>query len=188
MSTLQAVGIIISEALVGFAAVWWICRLLKQKDARIVELIAFRDRDTADHAETWSLYTAELEDLTIQLRMNTQELQIATTECADWKRRAEEYRKRNESVLEERDKWMHLYDRQAIGHGNAQVWMLETIEGLAGQLRAHGIKVAVPPVVRQAHELFLEEHVNPVLERTGTPTVHRGNQVTSEEAKPEGQG
>jgi hypothetical protein len=173
-----AVGIIIVLT-IGIAWALW---SLRTSEIRIRELMGFRARDSKDLGEAHirlGLFTAELEDVGAQLRDTQEALRSAISERQDWARRAEEYRLLNESVLKQKEQWMLLYDRQAIAHGNAQVWMLETIEGLAGQLRAHGIKVAVPPVVRQAHEMFLVEHVNPVLERTGTETVHRGNLVPS---------
>jgi len=172
---------IVSVVALCAAAIWLERRFIRARYARL-RAVCRREWEARDQAELRAMAT-QLQDLASQLTRTTAEGQDAT-------RKAEEYRALNESVMKQRDQWTKLYDQQAISHGNAQVWMLEELDRLVRQLRHHGVQAEVSPAIRQAHGLFLEEHVNPVLARTGIETVHQGNLVTpgAPAAPPEGQG
>lgn len=172
MSKIQLVGMIVSAVAICVATIWTAIRIVRGKDALLLAL-----------QKEMSVDAALAQTLAAQLTRTTAERQDAT-------RKAEEYRALNESVLRQRDQWTKLYDQQAISHGNAQVWMLEELERLVRQLRSHGVQAKVSPAIREAHGLFLQEHVNPVLARTGIETVHQGNPPAPGDpaATPEGQG
>lgn len=103
----------------------------------------------------------------------TQQLQRTTAESQDWQRRAEENRKSIATVLKERDGWCRRYDDQSIGHGNAQVIMMDAISYLEGKLRAAGVEVQLSPIVRETQALYYSEHVEPALKRTGAESVRK---------------
>lgn len=113
----------------------------------------------------------------------TEQLQRTTAECVDWERRAEENRKTIERVLKERDGWCRLYDDQSIGHGNAQVIMMDAISYLEQKLKAVGIDAKLNPIVRETQALYYSEHVAPALKRTGAEVVQR--QAPAREPVPE---
>ena len=103
----------------------------------------------------------------------TQQLQRTTAESVDWQRRSEENRQTIERVLKERDGWCRRYDDQSIGHGNAQVIMMDAISYLEHKLKAAGVEVKLPPIVRETQALYYSEHVEPALKRTGGESVQR---------------
>ena len=61
----------------------------------------------------------------------------------------------------ERNQWQKLYSDQSIGHGNAQNLMMHTIEQLAAQLAAKGVKFKVPKVLQAIRDEFAETHEMP---------------------------
>lgn len=98
----------------------------------------------------------------------------------DWERKAEEFRRLNSSILEERDKWQTLYWSQSAGAQGAQAMMMATIDHLAGRLRALGQKVEVPAVIQATMDEFVERHVNSVSREPGTPQIPRPAQTGSQ--------
>lgn len=94
------------------------------------------------------------------------ELTQAQAAARDALRRAGEYQGVIEGVLNERNSWNRLYDEQTIAHGNAQAIMMDAIGFLERKLREAGVNVELPPVVRETQALYLDRHVNPVLQRT----------------------
>jgi hypothetical protein len=61
----------------------------------------------------------------------------------------------------ERDGWQKLYHEQSIGHGNAQALMMGTIENLARQLHAKGVRAQIPKVLHEIREEFIGKHEMP---------------------------
>lgn len=104
----------------------------------------------------------------------TRQLQRTLAERNDFERRAEENRKTIETVLKERDGWIELYDKQSIGHGNAQAIMMDAIGYLEAQLSAAGVTVELPGIVRQTQDQYLMAHVLPAVKRSGSTVIHRG--------------
>lgn len=103
----------------------------------------------------------------------TQQLQRTTAESLDWQRRCEENRLTIERVLKERDGWCARYDDQSIGHGNAQVMMMDAVAYLEHKLKAAGVEVKLPPIIRETQALYYSEHVAPALKRTGAEVMRR---------------
>lgn len=101
-------------------------------------------------------------------------LEFATRRWGDSEIRLESLQKAIVGILKERDDWVRLYSEQSIAHGNAQTLMMDWIERQRFQLKKLGHELSTPAVITQVRDDFLTEHVNPTLERTGTPTIHRG--------------
>lgn len=97
-------------------------------------------------------------------------------------RRAEEFRRLNSSILDERDKWQTLYWSQSAGAQGAQAMMMSTIDHLAAQLRALGKEVKIPAVIQATMDEFTERHVNSVSQEPGTPKILRPPQEGSQSA------
>jgi hypothetical protein len=81
----------------------------------------------------------------------------------EWERKAESYRSLNSSILNERDKWQHLYGEQSVAHGNAQAMMMGTIEYMGKKLTRSGISFQIPAVLEEVRQQYIENHVTPVL-------------------------
>lgn len=64
----------------------------------------------------------------------------------------------------ERDQWQELYTRQSIGHGNAQSLMMRTMEQMAQQLQAKGVRAQIPKALHAVREEFLQNHELPARE------------------------
>ncbi len=89
----------------------------------------------------------------------------------EWERKAESFRSINSSILDERDKWQHLYTDQSVAHGNAQAIMMGAIEYMGKKLSAHGIPFQVPPVLQEVRAAFIDNHVTPALAQTDQATI-----------------
>ena len=61
----------------------------------------------------------------------------------------------------QRNGWHKLYIEQTIGHGNAQVLMMETIDKMGRALSDRGIKFRIPRVLHEVRAEFLETHEMP---------------------------
>ncbi len=103
----------------------------------------------------------------------TRQLEQTTRERNDFRRREEERRLSIEGILKERDDVWKMHDEQTIAHGNAQVLMMSGIAYLHEKLRQHGVTVEMPSIIQETHDLYVQEHVNPVLVRSGTQAVHK---------------
>jgi len=130
----------------------------------------------------WQLYAALKREAAAALALAgttdlisrlTEQLKRTTLDLEDAERRVLENRDAIASALKQRDQWGRLYDEQAIAHGNAQAMMMGAIEMLERKLSGAGVSVELPPVIRETQALYLERHVTPVLDRLGTPAVHR---------------
>lgn len=106
-------------------------------------------------------------ELTHALELSNAAATLALRQGKEWERKAGEYRDAIEGILKERDTWNQLYDQQTIAHGNAQAIMMSVIGHLHQRLVRAGIEVTLPDAVHEVHVAFLENHVAPVLQRTG---------------------
>ncbi len=173
MSESLVIGLVFALVAVGAiaASFFWHRHVLKLDGERAIldaaydvatrENQALR-REGAHHRDTLLL----CENLTRQLEQTTRERN-------DFARREEERRLSIEGILRERDNAWKLYDDQVIGHGNAQVLMMSGIAYLHEKLRQHGVTVEMPSIIKETHDLYVQEHVNPVLERSGTHAIHK---------------
>lgn len=91
-----------------------------------------------------------------------------------WEKKALSYQNCIEGILNEKETWIKLYNEQVIAHGNAQTCMMDAIGFLQIKLeRATGKQVTLPPIIDEARQAYLDNHVNPTLERTGTLPIHK---------------
>lgn len=100
----------------------------------------------------------------------------------EWERKAESFRSINSSILDERDKWQHLYGEQSVAHGNAQAIMMGAIEYMGKKLAMAGIPFQVPAVLEEVRQHFIQNHVTPVLaERDRVKTLLEKSSEKSEQ-------
>lgn len=163
MSLLPLFGILLSVTTLAFVAGYKLAFRAAQRD--LSSKVAAAAKAASELALDGS---AEL------LREVTEQLQRTLAERNDFERRAEENRKTIETVLKERDGWIELYDKQSIGHGNAQAIMMDAIGYLEAQLSAAGVTVELPGIVRQTQDQYLMAHVLPAVKRSGSTVIHRG--------------
>jgi hypothetical protein len=83
----------------------------------------------------------------------------AESRAAEAEAKTQRYFAEIESACNQRNHWSKLYQDMSTQYGNAQDLMIRTIERLARQLQAAGIKPKVPPVIKAVRDEFFAAHV-----------------------------
>lgn len=99
--------------------------------------------------------------LTEQLTAVTIEVERARAVAEEERGKTVRYFRKITDFETERTRWQKLYNEQSIGHGNAQQLMMTTIEALARQLQAKGVRVQIPKVLHALREEFASTHEMP---------------------------
>ncbi len=113
---------------------------------------------------------AELND---QFSARAAESEHALAQWQSWEQKAVSLQDAIAGIIHEKQVWINLYTDQVIAHGNAQTCMMDAIGFLQIKLeKATGKTVRLPPIIDEARQAFLDNHVTPTLERTGIPVIH----------------
>jgi len=78
-----------------------------------------------------------------------------------------------DSIANERDIWIDLHNREAIGHGNAQNMMMGTIDALGRQLVALGERPKIPRVIQEVREEYQAAFETPAREKVAQLETER---------------
>lgn len=147
-------------ALVGGYPVLW---LVGSKSWKNIALRATRvvvaERDEAQVA----LELAMQESATERDRLHA-ELKLVINDLHTERDKVSRYFAKISDFERERDGWQNMYHTQSIGHGNAQALMMSTIENLARQLQAKGVRAQIPKVLHEIRDEFLGTHELPARE------------------------
>jgi hypothetical protein len=114
-----------------------------------------------------------------EIRSKTEVAEHCQQQWVDWEQKAESYRSLNAGILDERDKWQHMYQEQSAAHGNAQAIMMGAIDYMGRKLDAAGVKFQIPAILEEVRAQFIHNHVTPML-RDAASTVHQQPALSQE--------
>lgn len=114
----------------------------------------------------WAAAAVERDELRQRVSDLTSELERAREVAQDERSKRERYFEKISDFERERSRWQKSYYEQSIGHGNAQELMMNTIEGLATQVKALGGRPKIPNVIHAVREEFIGQHELPSREAT----------------------
>jgi len=122
----------------SFVLAWWLrgSRLKAHHERALAEKNAMLDILRADSAASLA------------------QLEHALTEAITERDKSSRYFLKITEFEQERDRIQVLYTRHAIGHGNAQQLMMNTIETLVRQLQAKGVRAQIPKVLHVVREEY----------------------------------
>lgn len=134
--------ICVGVLLVACPLLWWWGRSQKQRDLE-------------------QLKQGAMAILTDQVAALQHQIEAARLEAQAERDKSSRYLGKCQDFESERDEFYRLYTSQSIGHGNAQNLMMQTIDRLAQQLQAKGVRVQIPKVLHVVREEFREQHEMP---------------------------
>jgi hypothetical protein len=123
----------------------------------------------------------ELLSLAASLNNAARQLQELDKVRADWQSRAETRAQHIAGLRAEADTWIRLHREETVGHGNAQVIMMDAVSFLERRLVQARHKypddpifqIELPPIVRETQSLYTGRFLEPVLKETGGTVIHR---------------
>lgn len=134
---------------------WWISGVSCAALALVPLATWLHRRAVARAIDTVTVYLRrQIEDMSGELDSAREAREAARAE-------RDRYLVKVSDLAQERDAWMNLQRREAIGHGNAQNLMMQTIDGLGRQLQQAGKTPKIPAVIAQVREEFQAKFEDP---------------------------
>jgi hypothetical protein len=134
----------------------------------------------------------ELISLAASLNDAARQLQELDKVRADWQSRAETRAQHIVGLRAEADTWIRLHREETVGHGNAQVIMMDSVSFLERRLHQARIKypddpifqIELPAIVRETQSLYTGRFLEPVLKDTGGLVIQRNQNHANAQTGP----
>ncbi len=139
--------------LLGYPLLWVLAR---QRAAKV--LAATVDRMESESKTTFMRGTQHLAEECASLKVEVERAREVADEA---RAKTARYLDKISDFERERTTWQTSYFEQSVGHGNAQQLMMNTIETLAKQLQAKGVRPQIPSVIHAVRSEFEANHEMP---------------------------